>query len=342
MDFCKKPAYLLLEDGTLFTGKSLGFLGTAFGEVVFQTAMVGYQETLTDPANEGLIVAQTFPLIGNYGINDYSNESDKTHLSGYIVRETCDEPSNYRSTGTLAEFMRDNKVVGICDIDTRHLTKHIRENGVMNGMITTDEINVAAALPAIKAHKPAISTPTNITFGNIDHRKFTIGLINIGAKSSLITALIARGIKVVDRLDNVDGIVVSDGAGDPSSYTDQIKLISEKMNAKIPMLGIGIGHQLMALANGACVSKMKCGHRGANHPVKCLSDNKTYITSQNHGYVVTDIKAGDITYISGNDNSIEGIKYESSISVQFTPDVNATMVSTSFIYDDFIALMEGK
>ena len=357
MNFNRKNAFLVLSNGVIFKGKSLGACGETIGEIVFQTSMVGYQETLTDPANSGLIVTQTFPLMGNYGVNNFCNESDKPYLNGYIVRETCDNPSNFRCEGTLDDYLFRNNVVGICDIDTRKLTRIIRQKGAMNGMIiVADEIDVAGIVAEIKdfSHNhniSDISTPNFKSF-TIDNPLFNVAILDVGVKNSLITSLNNKGCNVTvvpancDGLHNFDGVVISDGPSNPSELQQSLDVINGLFQKDIPMLGIGLGHNLMALACGCNIRKMKCGHRGSNQPVRNLSNSKTYITSQNHGYVVSKIADYycDVTYINANDQSIEGLAYigKKSFSVQFTPDSKHSMVSTNYIYDEFIKIMEVK
>lgn len=358
MNYQAKSAYLLLQDGTVFKGKSIGAEGKAVGEVQFSTAMVGYQEALTDPANYGTLLAQTFPLIGNYGINAHGNESAKTHLNGYIVRETCDQPSNFSCQSTLQEFMKEMGVVGISDIDTRKLTRLIREKGVMNGMITTEpvtqEMKAEIAAFTIKDALQNVSTSEVKTF-KASVSKHNITMLDLGVKKSFIEAFTARGCNVTlvpyntpsyeIQNSNPDAIVITDGAGDPAENKALIETVKELIKLKIPMLGVGLGHHLIALAEGAKVVKMHCGHRGANQPVFCLADEKTYITSQNHGYIVDestlDTTRLEVTYKNANDKTCEGIKYNDApiFSVQFTPDSAKTMVSTSFVYDALIEMM---
>lgn len=348
-----KNAYLVLQDGTVFKGISIGATGKTIGEVVFNTAMVGYQEALTDPSNKGLLLTQTFPLIGNYGVNKYGNETNKTHASGFIVRELCDAPSNFRCEGTLGDFLKENGVVGICDIDTRHLTKLIREKGAMNGLITTDEpTDIEAVKAELKAHEQvveiaSISCKQSLVF-KAESEKHSVAVLDIGVKGSLIQSLNDRGCSVTvvpyncSELEKFDGVVVSDGAGDPTKYVESIAIVKSLIDSKKPLLGIGLGHLVMAAASDMGVNKMHYGHRGANQPVRNLANNRTYITTQNHGYVVdSDTVKAKITYINANDKSVEGIEYnDKAFSVAFTPDSKVSMVSTSYVYDDFVALLK--
>lgn len=360
MNKFKKAAYLLLQDGTLFEGTAIGKEGTTIGEVVFSTSMVGYQEALTDPSNYGTLLVQTFPLIGNYGINKYSNESDKTHLNGYIIREICDVPSNFRCEDTLQGFMEKNNVVGICDIDTRKLTRLIREKGVMNAMLTTTKIDdISKAIEEIKSFKieKAIETTSckKQTVYNAENGKYNVALLDLGTKKSLIEAFTMRDCNVAvlpyttssqEIIDmKPDAIVVSDGAGDPCENVDIIKTVNELIKANVPMFGIGLGHQIIALANKASVKKMHYGHRGANQPVVNLENSRTYITTQNHGYIVDDATIDnsicEVTFKNANDKTCEGLSYKDApvYSVQFTPDATQSMLSTSYVYDKLIAMI---
>lgn len=356
-------AYLILADGTVFEGVSIGKKGDVIGEVVFTTAMVGYTETLTDPSYYGQIVTQTFPLIGNYGDISQDAESNKPALAGYIVRELCDTPSNYRTEKTLNQFMIDNNVVGIADIDTRELTRKIRESGVMNGMITTSVADKDAKLKTIKAYKvidavknTSVTAPTNCVEELSKKGKYTIALWDFGAKLNIDRELAKRGCKVLRVPHNFtakqildlkpDGIMLSNGGGDPADNKEiiaQLRILNEK---KLPTFGICLGHQLLALSNGAKTKKLKYGHRGANQPVKDTVTGRVYITSQNHGYAVEtsiDPKIATVRYVNANDNTCEGIDYKNApmFSVQFHPEACGGPRDTEFLFDRFIDLVRG-
>ena len=308
-------AYLILEDGTVYAGSSVGMRGTTLGEVVFTTGMTGYQETLTDPSYYGQIVTQTFPLVGNYGINDQDGESEKSWVKGYIVREWCEEPSNFRSQKTLDEFLKEQNVIGIYGIDTRALTKKIREFGVMNGAIT-DQVpeNMDALIQELKGYTirdavKAVSCKEK-TFYQADSPKFHIALYDYGYKTNILRSLMARGCSVTVvpydttseeiKALNPDGIMLSNGPGDPAENEKAIGILKELMEMGIPILGICLGHQLLALANGAKTEKLKYGHRGANQPVVDKNRDRIYVTSQNHGYAVVgetlDPKIGKVSH----------------------------------------------
>lgn len=364
-----KKAYLCLSNGKIFEGYSFGAEGTVYGEVVFTTTMIGYQETLTDPSYYGQLITQTFPAIGNYGINDEDSEADQTASKGYIVREWCNAPSNFRSTGNIDDFMKKNGVVGIHSIDTRCLTRILRDNGVMNGVITTENIyeKKEEFLKNIASYKitNAVSKVTSKNEQTIkaDDPKYNVVVLDYGVSRSICSELVKRGCNVTtlpaltsaERILqlNPDGILLSNGPSDPSENTDAVNAIKRLIEVKcnIPMLGISLGHQLLAIANGAKIAKLKHGHRGENQPVIDIENGKTYITSQNHGYIVewNDNEIGIVSHKNGNDSTCEGIKYLKipAVSVQFSPETNGGKLGTSYIFEKFIELMntnkkEGK
>lgn len=360
MEFGKaKKAYLILADGTVFEGKSFGKEGTVIGETVFTTAMVGYQETLTDPSYCGQIVTQTFPLIGNYGVNSVDYESNGSVVSGYIVREKCDEPSNFRCEGTLDGFLKKYGIIGIYDIDTRRLTRIIRETGVMNGMITTEAFDKEKAVGEIKAYTvgkvvPKVSGEKPETF-KAENEKFRVALLDYGYKYNIRRELVKRGCTVTvmpwnttaDGIKalNPDGIMLSNGPGDPTDNPEAINTLKELIPAQIPTFGICLGHQLLALANGAKTVKLKYGHRGGNQPVTDLELDRTFITSQNHGYAVVSesvpADAGKVSHINGNDHTCEGVRYTNApaFTVQFHPEACGGPRDTAYLFDEFIELM---
>jgi carbamoyl-phosphate synthase small subunit len=341
-----KKAYLILADGTVFEGESFGADGDVMGEVVFTTAMTGYLETLTDPNYSGQIVTQTFPLIGNYGVNDEDKSSDKTHVRGYIVREWCEIPSNFRCEGTIDEHLKKHGVVGLCGIDTRKLTRILRDKGTMNGMISaTQDID----LNEIKSFKPALEFPNNppAEFKS-DNAKYNIALLDLGYKFSLRDALLKYGCSVTVLPWNADcsgfdGVVISDGAGDPAEMTMQISAVKTLLDKKIPLYGVGLGHLLLALALGGKTAKLAQGHRGANQPVIDLESGRTYLTSQNHGYVVeTPPETGKITHINNNDRTCEGLSYGGlpAFGTQFAPETSGSTNDMGFLYERFVGLMK--
>ncbi|MDE6785249.1 MAG: carbamoyl phosphate synthase small subunit [Ruminococcus sp.] len=359
-----KKAYLMLADGQVFEGKSFGREGTVVGEVVFTTGLTGYQETLTDPSYYGQIVAQTFPLIGNYGVNDADNESAQSYVSGYIVREWCSSPSNFRCEGGINDFLTKHNIIGICGIDTRRLTRTIREAGVMNGVITTenvyekkDELLKKINSFAVRNAVPAVTAPEIRTYTS-ENKKYRVVLFDFGYKRNIRQELVNRGCEVIvvpadttaDEVRNLapDGIMFSNGPGDPSENTRIIENIKEIQQLGIPIFGICLGHQLMALANGGRTEKLKYGHRGANQPVIDLESGLTYVTSQNHGYAVVgdsiDSSVGHVSHINANDKTCEGIRYTAvnARTVQFHPEAHGGPLDTAYLFDEFVETMKGE
>jgi carbamoyl-phosphate synthase small subunit len=357
-------AYLLLSDGTLFEGHSVGRQGTTIGEIVFNTSMTGYQEILTDPSYYGQIVTQTYPLIGNYGINSDDAESRKSWVRGYIVREICTNPSNFRCEGTIDEFLKQQQVIGICGIDTRRLTRIIREQGVMNGAITDDEgLQDKAALLKKINNYTIVDAVKSVTIKekytvNAEDPKFKVALLDYGFKINILKSLCSRGcnVTVFPALTSPqeiiaskpDGIMLTNGPGDPAENIEIIENLKELFKSNIPVFGICLGHQLSALANGAKTAKLKYGHRGANHPVKDIKNDRTYITSQNHGYAVLadslNHKIGEVSHINLNDGTVEGVRYFNSpvFTVQFHPEASPGPKDTGYLFNEFIASMAER
>lgn len=351
-----KKVYLVTEDGKSFEGYSFGAEKETCGELVFNTGMVGYIENLTDPANCGQIVVDTFPLVGNYGIisEDFEN---KCSLNGFIVSEWCDAPSNFRCEYDIDKFLKDNGVPGIYGIDTREITKYLRENGAMNAKIC---FNVPENLDDIKNYSvknavEAVTCKEAYECKAQNDAKYNVTVIDYGMKKSFVDELCKRGcnVKVVPASESAesiladapDGVLLSGGPGNPSDcekYTAEIK----KLLGKLPMFGIGLGHQLMAIANGAQTYKLLHGHRGGNQPSHRIGTNRTYITSQNYGYAVKadSIKNGEVIFKNANDDTCEGIEYTDmkAFSVQFYPEAIDGLHSTSFLYDKFIDMMGGN
>lgn len=349
--------YLVLEDGNILEGELLYDLNTV-GEVVFNTSMTGYQEILTDPSYYGQIVTLTYPLIGNYGINKEFNQSIKSHVKGFIVKNISDIDSNCKSEDTLQHFLKANNIPLLYDIDTRYLVTLIRERGVMRGAIVKDLDNVDNIKSKIFNYsiKDAVSNVTSNSIYKVSNGKYKIGLIDYGFKNNILKSLIDRdctvtvfpaSTKAEDILsEKIDGILLSNGPGDPADNIYNINEI-KKLIGKKPIFGICLGHQLMALACGAKTTKLKYGHRGANHPVKDYINNKCYMTSQNHGYTV-DINSiscdMDITHMNLNDNTVEGIKYKShpTYTVQFHPEAHCGPQDAAYLFDDFLNTVGGK
>ncbi len=359
-----EKAYLMLANGQVFEGKSLGAKGTVIGEVVFTTGLTGYQETLTDPSYYGQIVTQTFPLIGNYGINHEDNESARSYVSGYIVREACDVPSNFRSEGNIRDFLSEHNIVGICNIDTRKLTRIIRETGVMNGVITTEDVYADrdGLLEKIRTFSinDAVRNVTNneiLTYTE-ENPKYKVVLFDFGYKRNIRQELVKRGCEVIvvpadttaEKVKeiNPDGIMFSNGPGNPAENVEIIENIKEIQKLGIPIFGICLGHQLMALANGGRTEKLKYGHRGANQPVIDLESGLTYVTSQNHGYAVIGesipAEVGHVSHINANDKTCEGIRYTAvnAFTVQFHPEAHGGPLDTAYLFDEFVKSMESE
>ena len=359
----QKKAWLVLANGMVLEGKSMGCTGTVVGEIVFATGMTGYQETLTDPSYYGQIVIQTFPLVGNYGINSMDGESQHCWLKGYIVREWCEVPSNFRCEETLDVFLKQQQVIGLYDVDTRHLTKIIRETGVMNGAITTDENYVKEALLeqihafSVRDAVKSVTCPQPEEFPSLEHTRKVV-LFDFGYKFNIRRELVKRGCDVIVvpayttaeemKQINPDGIMLSNGPGDSSENVEIVENLKEIMKLNIPIFGICLGHQLMALANGAKTEKLKYGHRGANQPVIDLDLDRTFVTSQNHGYaVISDSLPKEVGYVShknANDSSCEGVRYTHipAFTVQFHPEACGGPQDTAYLFDEFIALMDKK
>ncbi len=354
-----KKVYICLENGQVFEGRSFGAEGDITGELVFTTGMGGYIETLTDPSYYGQIVMQTFPLIGNYGFIDEDMESRGSFVSAYVVREYCEEPSNFRCCKTLEEFLKENNIVGVWGVDTRELTKIIREHGVMNAMITDNpenadlekikEYRVSDAVKSVSMMKPSMYPA--------DEHKYNVVLIDYGTKGNIIRELNKRGCNVAvvpydtgaeDILSlEPDGIMLSNGPGDPTENTEAIEELS-KLTGKAPIFAICLGHQLLALSLGGETTKLKYGHRGVNQPVKNLETGRTFISSQNHGYAVVNESVekigGKISYVNANDGTCEGVDYPDlkAFSVQFHPEACSGPLDTKFIFDRFIDMMGGN
>lgn len=350
-------AYLTLQNGKQFVGRRFGADGEIFGELVFTTGMTGYIETLTDPSYYGQIVIQTFPLIGNYGVISQDCESKKPWVSAYVVREKCDFPSNFRCEKTLDSYLEENNISGLYGIDTRELTKIVREAGVMNAAITSKPLKDFSELSAYKI-KNAVESVTCADveyFGNPDGYKIVVW--DFGAKDNIVRELVKRGcycIKVplfytaeqILKL-NPRGLMLTNGPGDPAENRGIIENL-KKLIGKLPIFGICLGHQLFALAMGGKTKKMKYGHRGANQPVKNLKTGRVYISSQNHGYEVVSSALKDVgvlSYVNANDNTCEGFDYPdlNAFTVQFHPEACGGPHDASFLFDKFIAnVKEGK
>ena len=355
--------YLVLASGDVFEGTSIGAKGEAVGEVVFTTAMAGYLETITDPSYYGQIVVQTFPLIGNVGVIPEDFESSGIRLKGYIVRELCEYPSNFRCKGRLGDFLKEQGVIGIQGIDTRHLTKIVRERGVMNGIITSSPKLTAAQKKAlaeysVKGAVQATSCKKTYVVPAEGEKRFKVALLDYGSKSNIERELVKRGCEITvfpssAKAEEViaggfDGVMLTNGPGDPAENTFEIAQVKKMMGAGVPVFGICLGHQLMALAQGAKTVKLKYGHRGGNQPAKEVGTERIYVTSQNHGYAVDGDTLpkdkGRVSFVNANDGTGEGIEYTccNAFSVQFHPEACAGPLDTQFLFDRFISRMEEK
>lgn len=398
-------ACLVLANGLVFEGRSFGAEGIVIGETVFTTGMNGYLETLTDPSYYGQIVTQTFPLIGNYGDIKKDYESSKCNLRGYIVRQWCEEPSNFRCDGDLDSYLKSQNIIGLYDIDTRRLTKILREVGVMNGMLISgnnkdaleafaalkDEKKKTALLEKIKSYKiekavesvtgsaTGVEEPADVVFSESAKYRFVpvtadgtkindekeamkagkgkkVVLWDFGAKANIRRELLKRGLEVVTvpcsytaeqiMALNPDGVMLSNGPGDPAENAGIIAEIKKLLKTGIPIFGICLGHQLLALANGAQTMKLKYGHRGANQPVKYTKTGRVYITSQNHGYAVKNdcLPEGAVqSFVNTNDGTCEGLTYTKipAFSVQFHPEACSGPLDANFLFDEFVTLINN-
>ena len=350
-----KKGYLILQDGQVFEGVRFGAETDTVGELVFTTGMCGYVETLTDPSYAGQIVMQTYPLIGNYGIIREDFEG-ACCVKGYVVREYCDTPSNFRTDCDLDTYLKEQGVPGLFGVDTRELTRIIREHGVMNAAIC-DEIPadltpietyaVTGVVEAVSCKEPSVHPAEG-------EERFRVSLLDYGAKRNIVRELQKRGCTVTvlpatTSAEEIlaadpDGVMLSNGPGDPAENVYQIEQI-RKLLGKVPMFGICLGHQLTALAAGGSTYKLKYGHRGVNQPVRDLNGVRTYITSQNHGYAVDGdtVKLGKVRFVNANDGTCEGIDYPElkAFTVQFHPEACTGPKDTSFLFDQFVELMKG-
>jgi len=368
-------AILLLEDGTVFKGTSFGAKGQRCGEVVFNTSMTGYQEILTDPSYNEQIITMTYPLIGNYGTNQSDWESRKIFASGFIVKENCEYPSNWRNKNSLSDYLGSNNVIGLEGIDTRKLVKHIRTQGAMKGIISSNDLGMNSLKKELENYPGLVGRDIvkDVTVKKqyswnkavIDvlndkeqkpEKKYKVLAFDFGIKRNILRLLCTYGcdVKVVPAAtssDEVlsqkpDGVFLSNGPGDPAPVTYAIETVKNILR-KVPIFGICLGHQILSLALGGKTYKLKFGHRGANHPVKNLQTGKIEITSQNHGFCVDidSLKNKDIelTHLNLNDNTVEGIRCKEvgAFSVQYHPEASPGPHDSAYLFAEFIKLMTG-
>jgi carbamoyl-phosphate synthase small subunit len=368
-------AKLALEDGTVFTGRAFGATGTTDGEVVFNTSMYGYQEILTDPSYKGQIVTMTYPLIGNYGINREDVESKKPHVAGFIIKELPPVYSNYRADISLDQYLKDNNLIGIEGIDTRALTRRLRVNGAMRGILSTEILDDATLVERarhgaqmlgadwVQAVKPENEYSWDEDQGEWSQGKVERGdglhvvALDCGAKSNILRHFAERGVKVTVLPPDTtaeeimkhrpDGLFISNGPGDPAALDYAVKPIAGVLD-KLPTFGICLGHQLLGRAIGATTYKLKFGHRGGNQPVMNLDTGRVEITSQNHGFAVDqkslEAKGGIVTHLNLNDNTVEGFRHSRLpvFSVQYHPEASPGPHDASYLFDAFIEMMKTK
>lgn len=342
-------AKLILENGHIFQGEGFGYLNDSIGEVVFNTGMTGYQEILTDPSYYGQIVTMTYPLIGNYGVNLEDVESDSPKVKGFIVKERCSYSSNFRAELELEDYLKINKIIGLSGIDTRALTKMLRADGTMKGIITTENVNFSTVKDTLEGfnNKNAVKEVTVKNSYSLGQGKKHVAILDFGIKKSIIQEFLNRDYKITvfpstynaeDILkQNPDLIFLSNGPGDPCDLKLEIENV-KKLIGKKPITGICLGHQLLALALGGSTAKLKFGHRGCNHPVRNLQSGRVHITSQNHGYYVDKLPEDvELTHISLNDGTVEGMKHKRLpiFSIQFHPEACPGPSDNNYIFDEF-------
>lgn len=357
-------AILYLEDGTSFSGRSLSTTGESAGEVVFNTAMTGYQEILTDPSYAGQIVVMTYPLIGNYGVNDEDVESKGVHVKGFVVKEFCRYHSNYRASSSLIDYLNKHKILAIEGVDTRALTRHLREKGAMKAIISTvdfdpkslqNKINQQPSMEGSDWVKEVSTKEKYVWKAEGSRPRFKVAAIDCGIKFNILRILNRLGCEVhvfpaqatFDEIKTIhpDGLFISNGPGDPAAVPYVMETV-RKFFGVVPVFGICLGHQIVGLALGGKTYKLKFGHHGANHPVKDLLDNRIGITSQNHGFCV-DIKSlspGDVEMIdiNLNDNTLEGLKHRKQdvLSFQHHPEAAPGPQDAQYLFNYFIQMME--
>jgi carbamoyl-phosphate synthase small subunit len=359
---------LYLEDGTIYKGTGFGYEGTRVGELVFNTAMTGYQKTLTDPSYKEQIITMTYPLIGNYGINDTDNESEGIHAFGLVAKDVCFAPSNWKCRMTIDQWLKEQKVPGVYNVDTREITRKIRNEGNQKCVITTENFSIDALRKIcddgkLTTDQMKTAGVKEITEVPAENGEFNVAVMDLGVKRSILDELRSRGCNLTlfpygTKARTIlamkpDGVFITNGPGDPEAASEAIavteKLITNSSYGQdqMPVFGICMGHQLIALASGGATFKLKYGHRGCNHGVFDKNTGRSYITSQNHGYAVSAesviLHGLDITHLNLNDGTVEGIEHISKpvFSVQFHPESNPGPDDTGYLFDKFIELMKG-
>ena len=357
-------ATLILANGMTFTGRSIGSTADRVCEMVFNTSMTGYQEILTDPSYAGQGIVMSYPLIGNYGVNHEDNESSRPWAETFIVRHLTTRGSNFRCEGGLNEYLKQFDITGIEGVDTRALTRILRSEGTMNGMITCAEhFSVQDCLEKIKAYRvqgtvEAVTRKAPQVYPAMGEQQLRVALMDFGVKENMIRCLQKRGCQVTvypahTSAETVltggfDGVMLSNGPGDPADNTAIIEEVKKLYQSDLPLFAVCLGHQLLALATGAETRKMRFGHRGGNHPVKDLEHGRAYITSQNHGYVVTresvNPEVAEISHVNVNEGSVEGLKYKrpNCFTVQFHPEASPGPMDTEYLFDNFVDMMKQK
>jgi carbamoyl-phosphate synthase small subunit len=359
----KRTAVLVLEDGTTFHGFACGKLGTTTGEIAFNTGMTGYQEVFTDPSYYGQILVMTTAHIGNYGVHEDEIESDGIKIAGLVTKKFSDIYSRTSGKQSLGDYMEENSTVGISDIDTRALVRHIRSKGAMNAIISSEILDTTILKEKLKEVPSMdglelssyVATKESYTLGD-ENSQLKVALIDFGVKKNIIRCLVERGcfVKVFPMNTSIDdlkvfnptGIMLSNGPGDPSAMPSQITLVKQIIDWDIPVFGICLGHQIFALSQGLKTEKMHNGHRGLNHPIKNLITGKGEVTSQNHGFVVTHESVAssvdiELTHVHLNDNTVAGIRLKNRpvFTVQYHPEASAGPHDSRYLFDDFITNM---
>lgn len=356
-------ATLILANGSVFSGTSIGSTSDRICEMVFNTSMTGYQEILTDPSYAGQGVVMSYPLIGNYGVNSEDNESGRPWVEAFVVRHLSPRGSNFRCEGDLGTYLKEHDITGIEGVDTRALTKILRSQGSMNGMVTCAEhFNISEVLEKIRAYKVE-NTVEKVTrkepevFPAYGEEKCHVAMMDYGVKQNMIECLRRRGCKVTALpamtpaetvlAGGYDGVMLSNGPGDPAENTAVIAELKKLYDSDIPLFGVCLGHQLLALATGAKTGRLDYGHRGGNHPVRDLEMGRVFITSQNHGYMVladsVDPAVAEVSHVNVNDGTVEGLRYKrpNCFTTQFHPEANAGPKDTEYLFNRFVASMGG-